>query len=122
MRPFSAAKALVEYGFEVKYIFSSSHKYNIDEEAELYIGKNHANIEIITKDIYANVNREPDNEIISIGADCARLLQAHHYADIWHDEGYFGFHGIHRLFGAMRDSLKTKRDWPELPIPGKEEA
>jgi nitrogenase molybdenum-iron protein alpha/beta subunit len=121
MRPFSAAKALVEYGFEIKYIFSSSHKYNIDEEAELYIGKNHANIEIITKDIYANVNRESDHEIIAIGADCARLLQARHFVDIWHDEGYFGFHGIHRLFGTMRDSLTTKRDWPELPIPGKEE-
>ncbi|WP_303862719.1 nitrogenase component 1 [Alkalibaculum bacchi] len=120
LKPFSAAKALLEYGFKVKYIFCSSHMFKIEEEAEEYIREKHKEIRIILTNDYINMILEPDQEIIAIGADCVRLLRARHFADIWHDEGYFGFHGIHRLFALLRDCVTKKYNMPELPIPGKE--
>ena len=120
LKPFSVAKALLEYGFKVKYVFCSNRMFKIEEEAEKYIREKHKEVKIIRTDNYVNMLLEPDQEIIAIGADCARLLRARHFADIWHDEGFFGFHGIHRLFAHLRDCVTKERNLPELPIPGKE--
>ena len=56
-----------------------------------------------------------ESDCLAIGADCARVLHAQHFADVWHDEGYFGFHGIHRLMETLRSAITAPADWSDVP-------
>lgn len=100
---FAAAKALLQYGFNVQRIFRSNHKFPLDAEAEAWVVREHPEVQILRSADASHLSTDhAGEEVLCIGADCARILQARQWVDIWHDEGYFGFHGIHRLFADMR--------------------
>ena len=102
--PFSAAKALLGYGFCVRYIFRSRHVIPEQEISAYEEIAARGDVAVYRSDDYANLGLPPVTECLAIGADCRRLLGANHFADVWHDEGYFGFHGIHRLMALIRES------------------
>ncbi|MDO5845446.1 MAG: nitrogenase component 1 [Methanocorpusculum sp.] len=103
--PFSAAKALIGYGFNVTHIFCSHRTFEADEAAETFIRSACPSISVSYSSDYAADFPPADEGIIAIGSDCAQLLCTSRVVDIWHDEGYFGFHGIHRLFAALREAV-----------------
>lgn len=111
LMPFSAAKALLGYGFSVRYIFRSRHVLLEREIAAYEEIAARGDVEIFRSDDYANLGRPAvAGDCLAIGADCRRLLGANHFADVWHDEGYFGFHGIHRLMAVIREAALREYD------------
>ncbi|MCF0120513.1 MAG: hypothetical protein HUJ65_02650 [Oscillospiraceae bacterium] len=102
MMTFSTALALIGYGFDIKYIFRGGHLF--DGEAEAYEKVKALGVsQVLWSDEYGNRRVEADcDNIIAVGADAQRILNAKMFADIWHDEGYYGFHGIHRLMELLR--------------------
>jgi hypothetical protein len=121
MRPFAAARALLNYGFRVTKLFRSPHLFDADREDALYLAAKHPDVQVYRSESYANLLLTgQDRACIAIGADCARLLRARHFVDIWHDEGFFGFHGIRRLMALIREASRAETDWPDLAMPGKE--
>lgn len=125
LTPFATAKALLDYGFNIRFVFRSNHSFKLDAEAEAYIAKNCSQVIITRAESYTHLyERIGESECLAIGADCARVLRARHFADVWHDEGYFGFHGIHRLMATIRDAVSRTADWsdiPQLRVKGNEE-
>lgn len=113
---FAAAKALLEYGFNVTHIFHATHKFKLDEEAERFIREQHPEIMLTRASDHERLFEETDDQVrLGIGADCSRVLRTRHSLNIWHDEGYFGFHGIHRLMADIREALTRETDWSDVP-------
>ena len=113
---FQTGRTLLKYGFNLKYLFRSNHKFKIDVEDENYITGERPDVKVMRASDYVNlVDEENGQEILALGSDCARVLKAAHYVDIWHDEGYFGFQGIHRLMKEMREAFLGHTDWSKVP-------
>jgi len=107
LSPYSTARALMGYGFNIRYIFRSRHFFFTDFEAFQYLSEHCPEVEIIWNDDYSNLHGCPEAcECLAIGAYAQRLLKAKYFVDIWHDEGFFGFHGIHRLMSSIREAVK----------------
>lgn len=116
LAPFAAAKTLLDYGFNVRYVFRSNHSFEQDIEAEKYISQHFPQVIVTRAKSYTHLyERIGESDCLAIGADCARVLRARHFADVWHDEGYFGFHGIHRLMATIRDAVSVTTDWSSIP-------
>ncbi|MBQ6586658.1 MAG: hypothetical protein IJH83_07645, partial [Coriobacteriales bacterium] len=101
---FAAAKALLEYGFNVRYLFRSNHKFKPDAQAEQYILEECPQVYVLRAEGGSHLfgGHEDGVDCLALGVDCARILGARQHVDIWHDEGYFGFQGIHKLMSAIR--------------------
>lgn len=100
---FTTAETLINYGFNIKYIFRSRRMFEYDKPAYEEIINNYKSIEIFWKDDYGNLDTGGGKtNCLAIGADCGRLLNATYFANVWHDEGYYGFHGICRLMSLIR--------------------
>lgn len=102
LRPFAAAAALIGYGFSVTHVF---HGRRIWED-ELPIKENliakHA-VQVLRNDDFQTLSRSASTgSCLAIGGDCHKILRTDHYANVWHDEGFFGFHGIHQLMALLR--------------------
>ncbi|MDY4971384.1 MAG: nitrogenase component 1 [Lachnospiraceae bacterium] len=104
LMPFQGAAALLKYGFQVRYIFYKPFMAEPDERAEQWVKQHYPHIQFLRKDRYDHMDTLCDPECLAIGVDAARLLKTEKVADIWHDEGYFGFHGIRRLMCLLRES------------------
>ncbi len=116
LAPFATAKALIDYGFNVRYVFRSNHSFQQDLEAKEYIERNCPQVIVTRAESYTHLcERIGESDCLAIGADCARVLRARHFADVWHDEGYFGFHGIHRLMETLRSAITAPADWSDVP-------
>ncbi len=118
LMPSYLAKSLIEYGFNVKYVFKSSHEFKLDAESENYIIEECPDVVLTTSDSFMHVKgldgkskdtrKKAKKECLAIGADCSLILNAAYFADVWHDEGYFGFQGIHRLMEVIRNAVFSK--------------
>ena len=113
---FAATKALISYGFNVRHIFRSNHSFKLDAEAEEYVFSccPQVRVERVARDFSAataSASSEPGGkaEILALGVDCARILNARYVVDIWHDEGYFGFEGIHDLMALIRETIRQDK-------------
>ena len=116
LAPFATAKALIDYGFNVRYVFRSNHSFQQDLEAKEYIERNCPQVIVTHAESYTHLyERIGEADCLAIGADCARVLHARHFANVWHDEGYFGFHGIHRLMETLRSAITAPADWSDVP-------
>ncbi len=116
MNPFAGALALLGYGFNVKYIFKPDHPMREEKEAEGTVREKYPDtvISYVKSSKYLYESAE-DEDCMAIGSDCARLLKAKHFVNIWHDEGYFGFYGIRRLMGDIRAAAQKETDWSSMP-------
>ncbi|MDY2628376.1 MAG: nitrogenase component 1 [Lachnospiraceae bacterium] len=110
LMPFQGAAALLKYGFQVRYIFYKPFMAEPDDRARQWVELHYPSVKLLRKDEYDHVNTLYDPECLAIGVDAARLLKTEKVADIWHDEGYFGFHGIRRLMHLLRDSSRKQAE------------
>ncbi|MGN0267301.1 MAG: nitrogenase component 1 [Lachnospiraceae bacterium] len=102
LKPFQGAAALLKYGFQVRYVFYKSVMMEPDEQMRQWISIQYPHVKLFRKDAYDTVNTLFDPECLAIGIDAARLLKTEKTADVWHDEGYFGFYGIRKLMQLLR--------------------
>ena len=106
MRPFAAALALLKYGFNIRYIVRRNNKLMFDQEEVDIVERTHPEIKILYRDSYKEAfPEEGKNDILAIGTDAKRILGTKYCANIWHDEGYFGFHGIVKLMNTIREAV-----------------
>ena len=114
LMPFSTAKALLDYGFDLRYIFRSAASYEPcpEKNAAEYIAEHYPNVQVfrLGNAKTLQVSSVPQN-LIAIGNECAKYLNARYCADMWHDEGYFGFHGIHRLMALLRKAAEKEETY-----------
>ncbi|MBQ6452771.1 MAG: hypothetical protein IJJ14_00265, partial [Coriobacteriales bacterium] len=103
---FAAAKALLGYGFNVRCIFRSNHRFKLDAQAESFILEQCPQVLVTRAESHTHLYESAlGSDCLALGVDCARLLDARYVVDIWHDEGYFGFQGIHKLMAAIRAAV-----------------
>ena len=107
--PFHGAAALLKYGFEIRYIFYKPFLTESDKHAGQWLKRYYPHIRFLRKDEYDNINTLCDPDCLAIGTDAARLLKTEKTADVWHDEGYFGFHGIRRLMHLLRENCGKQK-------------
>ncbi|MGM9606231.1 MAG: nitrogenase component 1 [Oscillospiraceae bacterium] len=111
LRPFALALALLEYGFSVRAVFAP-HMKNMDSTDRARLEQAHPEVAVVRREGYQDIlGYGFDSGCLCIGFDSAFLLKAPHFVDMYHDEGYYGYHGICRLMREMRGALEQTADW-----------
>lgn len=112
--PFSLARGLLEYGFNVIRI-QAQECIKIDKEHLEWIEKNHPEVEVMQPKHHKAVlldKRVPES--IAIGVDGAYLAGSDYVVDHFADEGMFGYHGIECLMNKLEHVLEKKADLKEM--------
>lgn len=113
-KPFTLAKALLEYGFSVKFVMTDEVK-SIEKEAYEYITENHKEIEVINAIHHDMVKHEHENkDYLCIGFDCSYATNAKRVVDLNQDETLFGFYGIKELMRMMITAYKNQVNLHEI--------
>lgn len=117
--PFSLARALLDYGFNVTHIFRSHHPLDADTLDQQYIAEHYPHVRVsVMSDARLYLGRlgetrqtpQGDSEtlrtqpVIAIGSKAARIMGTDLVVDIWHDEGHTGFHGVRLLMEKIADT------------------
>ena len=111
--PFSLARALKKYGFNVVAVFEA-HAKEVDRENMGFIKNECKEIQIVKGFSYKEIKElNLPQELIAIGYDCAYSTKAVHFVDIRHDEGLFGFYGIRKMMEYILDAYRSTQEWNE---------
>lgn len=111
LMPFSLARALLGYGFNVAAVFALHSKDN-DAQAERALQDEHPEVAIARKQGLEAFGAFPiGRPCLAVGRDAGFLLRAEHVADVYHDEGFFGYAGVERLMGALEAALAVPAVW-----------
>lgn len=111
MRPFALAKALLGYGFRVQAVFAP-HSSRDDAEERQWLLDHHPQLAIIQQEgVKAVTGYGLTRDCLAIGYDCAFLLQACYFADLFNDESFYGFHGIRKLMRLMGQAVAGSKSW-----------
>ncbi len=114
MRPFSAAKALLEQGFNVRMILS--HKALESEKAEaMWIEENHPEVAIEDPLSHKRAKtRDILPECIAIGAEGAYITGSLHPADLTWDAGFYGWNALQGLCRKIEEAYSRQWNLEEL--------
>lgn len=111
LMPFSLALTLLGWGFNVRAVFAL-HSKGWDEDARRGLEAAHPEVAVLTgQGAGALRGYDLPQECVSVGRDAAFLVRARHVADLYHDEGCFGFDGVARLARLLAASLATTKEW-----------
>lgn len=111
MMPFSLALALRAYGFNVRAVFGL-HLKGCDDEAEARLMAECPEIMVVRRESYeALCGYGMGERWVAVGSDAGFLLHARHLADLYHDEGCFGFHGVERLMMELAAAVGRTQEW-----------
>ncbi|WP_352400762.1 nitrogenase component 1 [Anaerotignum sp.] len=100
-KPFTLARALIEYGFSVKLVMTDDIK-PFDKEAYEYLLKNHKEVEILNALHHDMAKTEDRNsDFLCIGFNCAYATGAKNVVNIIEDESLFGFYGVKKLMEML---------------------
>ena len=115
LRPFSLAKALLEYGFNVTEI-SAQAAIAPDKEAFEYIKANYKNVKILQTQHHraATMHLDEVREILAIGYEGAYLGNAGYVVDLVDDERMYGYYGVELLMQQMSEAVKEKTNLREM--------
>lgn len=114
MRPFEAARALLEYGFHVVRV-QAEDCIPIDQAHFDWLRAEHPEVEIMQSNHHQAVlldRKIPDS--IAIGVDGAYLAGSKYAVNLFNDEGMFGFHGVQTLMGLLEHALDAPVDLEKL--------
>lgn len=114
-KPFTLAKVLLEYGFNVALIMTDTIK-GIEKPAYEYIVENYKNVTVVNavhpelvKDEYQN-----NENYLCIGFDCGYATDSNKVMNIMLDEGLFGYYGVEKMMEGMMKAFEHGTDVKEL--------
>ncbi len=113
-KPFTLAKALIEYGFNVGFVMTDEPKA-IEKEAYDYIRETQKQIRIVNAvhpDLVKYENR--DRQYLCIGFDCGYATGSEKVIDMMDDEFLFGFYGVEILMEKMIDAYHSSGNIKEM--------
>lgn len=109
-RPFGLARALLEYGFHVVRV-QAPECIGIDKESYQWLVSEHPEVEIVQSQHHRMVLRENQMlESIAIGVDGAYLAGSRYVADLFDDEGVYGYQGVQCLMEKLEHALDKPVD------------
>lgn len=110
LRPFSLAKALLDYGFCVREIIAQEVT-GFDRSAYDMIINKYKEITIRQPQHYrAAIRQERENNVVAIGYEGAYLRQCDYVVDLSGDEGMYGYYGVIKLMQMLRKAIAKKAD------------
>lgn len=110
LRPFTLAKALIQYGFNVTEVIEQE-VLEVDRPAYEYICENHPEIKVIQPRHYRSAVRNNENTyMVAIGFEGAYLRQSDYVVDLSGDEGMYGYYGVRRLMHMLQKAVEEKAD------------
>ena len=111
--PFSAARALLEYGFNVRQVLlMPEFRIEFDSEDKKWIKENHPEVKIERFNGYNEEEVEYlKKDYLMIGYDVAFSVRAEHVAKIIRDEVPSGYEGICTLMEKMIAASKEVHQW-----------
>lgn len=110
LRPFSLAKDLLEYGFNVNAVVCPKI-LPIDQESCDWVLENKKDMKVIQPQHHDIVKFEHINkECIAIGFDACYITGTSYLADVVNDETMFGYHGIRKMMRSIANAVKTEVD------------
>lgn len=114
-RPFSLAKALIQYGFKVDSIYHEGVSV-FEKESYNWLLENAPNINIYHGQNHSMILRssEKNNEILAIGYNAAYMTNSKYVVDLVFDEKMFGFDGVCSLMNKMINAYLEPTDVKEL--------
>lgn len=113
-KPFTLAKSLLTYGFEVGLIMVDEVK-PFDKEPYNYIIENYKNIKIVNA-VHHNmtVHKNKENKYLCIGFGCGYATNSKHVVNLMEDETLFGFHGVKELMRMLSEAKSVEIDLQEM--------
>lgn len=114
-RPFKLARALYDYGMDIRSIFHGGISRSEEADSE-YLRSKIPNLKIYDcgdPSMSAMVGKCERTDI-AIGFNAAYFTKAEHNVDIVLDMGLFGFYGIRRLMDAIIESVEKRSDLTTL--------
>ena len=114
IRPFEAARALLEYGFPVMRV-QAQECIPIDQEHCDWLRETHPEVDIMQSQHHRAVlfdRRMPGS--ISVGADGAYLAGSRYAVNLFSDEGLFGYHGVQTLMELLEHALDAPVDLEQM--------
>lgn len=114
-RPFSLAKALIQYGFKVESIYDEGVS-EVEKESYNWLLENASNIKIYNPQDHNMIlrNSEKNNEILAIGYNAAYMTNSKYVVDLVFDEKMFGFGGVCSLMNKMVEAYLEPKNVKEL--------
>ncbi len=114
-KPFTLAKALIEYGFHVKMVMVDAVK-KIEKSAYEYIVVHHPEVTIVNGIHPEMIKQEYRNEdnYICIGFDCGYATGSSKVINVMQDEGWFGYYGVEQLMESMMNVFENGTDVKEM--------
>ncbi len=110
VRPFSLARALHKYGFNVVRVFAEEIIPS-DREAFEWASANMPQLEILQAQHYDIVKYDKRLEnSLAVGFNAAYISGSRYVLNLVADEGMFGYHGVKTLMRLMENAMHTQAD------------
>lgn len=109
-KPFTLAKVLLEYGFNVQFIMTDGVKA-IEKTAAEYVKIQYPEVEIVNA-VHHDMANAPirDGGYLCIGFDCAYATGSEKVLNIMEDESLFGYYGVERLLELLVEAYEGQSD------------
>ena len=113
-KPFTLAKVLLQYGFNVRFLMTDGVK-NVEKAAAEYVKANYPQVEIVNAVHHDMVNSPiRDGGYLCIGFDCAYATGSDKVLNLMEDEGLFGFDGVKELMRLLVEANEAEADLKEI--------
>lgn len=110
IRPFSLAKALCGYGFNVVRIFAEE-VIPSDRDAFEWVSTNLPRLEVLQAQHHDIVKLDKKSEnSLAVGFNAAYISGSRHVLNLVADEGMFGYYGVKTLMNMMRSAMDRQAD------------
>jgi len=110
VRPFTLAKTLCQFGFNVRTVYAQQC-IGLEKESYRWLGENAADVEIKKPEHHlAPAVRKKEGNYLAIGFEGAYLTGAQHVVNLVSDETLYGYHGVAKLMELMTAAKREKRD------------
>ncbi len=110
-RPFTLAKVLLDYGFDVRMVAADGVSAFEKKSFEI-LQQRYPDLEVVDP-LHHDAPKYRERYLhncLSIGFDAAFMVGSGKIVDIQEDGDLFGFDGVIRLMGMMRDAVKKEVD------------
>ena len=113
-KPFTLAKVLLEYGFNVTFVMTDGVK-SIEKAAYETIKANYPQVEIVNA-VHHDMVRNPIREggYLCIGFDCAYATGSQKVVNLMEDESLFGYDGVKKLMAMLVEANEAQADLKEI--------